>query len=180
VTDWWGDSAAWATAVGTISATVTALYIASRGWREAAAEREDRDAAQARRVTVDDNQEGSYKITNFSDAPILNVGVRSAIRVKYGWLPDNPPEFIETRLRGASSGERRVLGPGETLTIDALSENHSGIKLTIRFTDANGLDWKRTSSGRPVRSVERRRRARRGVLSLIRKKRFERRYPGLG
>ena len=82
VTDWWADSAAWATAVGTISATVTALYIASRGWREAAAEREDRDAAQARRVVVDDYENGTFKIINFSDAPILNVGVLKAVRLK--------------------------------------------------------------------------------------------------
>jgi hypothetical protein len=176
VTDWWSDSAAWATAVGTISATVTALYIASRGWRDAAAERDDRDAAQARRVIVEESEEGSFKITNFSDAPFLNVGVLIAVRVRSGWMADNPSEMIETRLRGVGSDMLTVLPPNETLTADALSENHSGIMLTIRFTDANGLDWKRTRNGRPRRLVERRPQGRRGVLSLIRKKRLERRY----
>jgi hypothetical protein len=43
VTDWSADAAAWATAVGTGAAAVAALYIANRGWREAAAQRrEDR------------------------------------------------------------------------------------------------------------------------------------------
>jgi len=39
MTDWWANSAAWATAVGTGSAAVVALYIASRGRRDAAVER---------------------------------------------------------------------------------------------------------------------------------------------
>lgn len=172
MTDWWGDSAAWATAVGTISATITALYIASRGWREATAEREDREAAQARRVVVD-NDEGSFKITNLSDAPILHVGVLKAARLEYGW---QFKELVETRLREDRSGERTVLRPNETLTVDVLSEDRSNIALTIRFTDANGLDWRRTQNGLPRRLVARQRPGRRGVLSLIRKKRFERRY----
>jgi hypothetical protein len=96
VTDWWSDSAAWATAVGTISATITALYIASRGWREAAAEREDREAVQARRVVVDDNGKGGFKIINLSDAPVLEVGVLTAARLEYGW---QFKEYVETRLR---------------------------------------------------------------------------------
>jgi hypothetical protein len=173
VTDWWADSAAWATAVGTISATVTALYIASRGWREAAAEREDREAAQARRVVMDDNEEGSFKITNLSDAPVLEVGVLMAARLEYGW---KFKELIETRLREDRSGMRTVLRPNETLTVDVLSEDHSHIALTIRFTDANGLDWKRTRNGRPRRLVERQDRGRRGFLSLFGEKRFKRRY----
>ncbi len=174
MTDWWGDSAAWATAVGTIGATITALYIASRGWREAAAEREDREAAQARRVVVDGNGKGSFKIINLSDAPILEVGLLKAARLEYGW---QFKELIETRLREDKSGMRAVLRPNETLTVDVLSEeDHSNIALTIRFTDANGLNWQRTSNGAPRRLFKRRDRRRRSFLSLIRKKRIERRY----
>ena len=178
MTDWWADSAAWASAVGTISATVTALYIASRSWREAAVEREDRDAIQARRIVVDDNEKGSFKIVNLSDAPILDVGALSAIRHRLYDI--NPPEVLDTRLREDSSGMRTVLRPNETLTVDVLTENYSNIRLTIRFTDANGLAWKRTRNNPPRRLFERKQKGRRGILSLIRQKRFERRYVECG
>jgi hypothetical protein len=47
MTNWWDVSAAWAGAAGSFAAVVVALYIAMRGWREAA-DREIR--AQARLV----------------------------------------------------------------------------------------------------------------------------------
>ena len=168
MTDWWGDSAAWASAAGTISATITALYIASRGWREASAERDDRDAAQARRVVVDGNGEGSFKIINLSDAPVLEVSVLMATRLEYGW---QFKELVDTRLREDKSGMRAVLRPEESLTVDVMSEDHSNIALTIRFTDAHGLDWKRTSNHAPCRLVDHQARRRHSFVPLGRKKR---------
>jgi hypothetical protein len=66
VTDWWADSAAWASAVGTVSATAAALYVALRGWRDAAAERADREAAQARLIVMEKDSGTSFKITNLA------------------------------------------------------------------------------------------------------------------
>jgi hypothetical protein len=71
---------------------------------------------------------------------------------------------------------RTVLRPDETLIVDVLSEDHSGVHLTIRFTDANGLDWKRTSNNSPRRLFERQYRNSRGLLSVLRKKGIERQY----
>ena len=122
---------------------------------------------------MDGNGEGSFKIINLSDAPILEVGVLKAARLEYGW---QFKELIKTRLREDMSGMRAVVRPNETLTVDVLSEDHSNIALTIRFMDAHGLNWERTSNGAPRRLFERQDRRRRSFLSLILKKRIERRY----
>jgi len=115
VTDLSGDLAAWLSAVGTIGATVAALYIAQRGWQQAAAERIHRDAAQARQVVME--QKGAtIEIINFSPAPILNVQVP---------VQDSDVKrqvVCGARMRDAGPrGDRAVLGPKETIIVDILS-----------------------------------------------------------
>lgn len=156
MTDWWADSAAWASAVGTIGATVTALTVAWRGWRDAAAERADRDAAQARQVVVTAISGTTMQVTNFSAAPILYV------QAKHVWLMSmngQPLDKYQARLQGADPrGVRVVLSPQESVKVDISTQTGAppppgGYALTLRFTDAAGLDWERTGNDPPRRLI---------------------------
>ena len=150
MTDWWADSAGWATALGTIGATVTALTLAWRTRQDAAAERADRDAAQARQVVLRDLPGTSMRITNFSVAPILYV------QVQHIWLMDmdslRPVEQLLGQLQGGDPrGVCIVLPPQESVIVDVITQTGApapggGYALTIRFTDSAGLDWERRSA----------------------------------
>jgi len=99
---------------------VAALYIASRGWREAAAERSDRDAAQARQVVMRDQRSSTIEITNYSTAPVLHVEVQSVFRA--AGLSLQLTEQLVTRPRGGDArGVRTVLDPRESLSVDILT-----------------------------------------------------------
>ena len=157
MTDWWADSASWASAIGTIGATVSALYIALRSWRDAAAERADRDAAQARQVVINYLKSAVVEVTNFSISPILFLLVRDVWR-----LNDDHTQVAEryrARVQGADARRAKLLlAPQETIRIDITSSTGSpplpgAYALTIRFTDAAGLDWERTGNEPPRRLV---------------------------
>lgn len=154
VTDVSGDLAAWLSAVGTISATVVALYIAQRGWQESAHERINRDTAQARQVVME--QKGAaIEITNFSPAPILNVEILNP------WILDptdmQPRVVCQARMRDTGPrGRRVVLGPQETVTVEILSPDGKPADaggfytLSVIFTDATGMDWQRDGDNPPA------------------------------
>src|ERR1035441_194765 len=111
MTDWWADSSSWASAIGTIGATVPALYIALRSWRDAAAERADRDAAQARQVVINYLKSAVVEVTNFSISPILFLLVRDVWR-----LNDDHTQVAEryrARVQGAEIGRAPCRETGE-------------------------------------------------------------------
>jgi hypothetical protein len=164
MTDWWSDSAAWASAIGTIAATSTALVVALRAWRDTEAERKardaeraDRDAAQARLIVVSSPNGASIEVSNFSTAPILHVEVQHVWRMSSD--ATRPVEQYQARLRGGDSRKVwTVLAPQESKTVDIVSQDSNGIPrgnyaLTIRFTDAAGLDWERTGNDPPRRLI---------------------------
>jgi hypothetical protein len=153
VTDVSGDLAAWFSAVGTFSATVAALYIAQRGWREAGAERLHRDAAQARQIVMEQNGT-TIEITNFSQEPILDVQIMNPI--------DQQRSVVcQARMREADlRGLRVILGPKENAIVDILSpegqpaDPGGSYTLTVRFTDAAGMDWQRDGNNPPAWLIE--------------------------
>ena len=111
MTNWWEVSAAWAGAAGSFAAVAVALYIAVRGWRDAAS-REIR--AQAQLVycytsleRLDDARfpgaVPAFVVVNGSDQPVF--GVRIADR-KAG-LPLIPAHNVQ--LEAMSSAEAREL-----------------------------------------------------------------------
>lgn len=153
MTDVSGDLAAWVSAAGTISATVAALYIAQRGWREAGAERLSRDAAQARQIVME--QKGAaIEITNFSQSPIVDVEIRNPIDQRESVV-------CRARLRRADSrGFQVILGPKDTAVADIMSPDgqpadpDGSYTLTVIFTDATGMDWQRDGNNPPAWLIE--------------------------
>jgi hypothetical protein len=149
VTDVSGDLASWVSAVGTIGATVAALYIAQRGWREAGAERLHRDAAQAQQIVME--QKGAtLEITNFSEAPIMDLQIMNPI--------DQQQSVVcLARIRDADQrGFRVILGPKESAVVDVMSPDGEpadpggSYTVTAIFTDAAGMDWQRDGNNPPA------------------------------
>jgi hypothetical protein len=156
VTDWWADSAAWATAVGTGAAAFVALYIANRGWTIAANERADREAVQARQVVISPS-EGALRITNHSSLPIADLRVWEDSWP--GAAPIEPLEKVSvganeqgawTTLLAGESVEIKFRRPGDLEYLPGSNPN----SLAIRFRDAAGLEWQRRGNNRVLRVLK--------------------------
>src|SRR5690242_3151441 len=89
MTNWWEVSAAWAGAAGSFAAVIAALYIARRGWRDAAA-REMRAQAQLVHCYTawgpplqgegagEDDHRALFVVRNDSNQPIYRVEIPEA------------------------------------------------------------------------------------------------------
>lgn len=158
-TDWSTISAAWATAVGTIGASVVALLIARRGWKLEAEDRSDRSAAQARLITFSSSKAGApltADIVNHSLLPILRLAVVEAYRMK-----GNERERVKVIPVGADDdGGWSVLLPEQTVNVrfEAFSGSQhlspgNYFELIFEFIDQAGLRWRRRSNEQPERVI---------------------------
>lgn len=175
--DWlaaWGQTAG---AIGTAAAVGVALWLAFREsrWRRADqaerdAERADRDAAQARLVTVEPTYpEVVYardlhiviKIVNASLLPIFDVKVVDLscdVAPGHTWrIDDSDGDGFKIEFRVLAAGEPFYLpveyvDPAGRST--ALMEAGGTDHVTIEFTDSVGLRWRRRDNDAPVRVIE--------------------------
>ncbi|WP_410587208.1 hypothetical protein [Amycolatopsis sp. lyj-23] len=168
----WGQ---WAGAAGSIAAVVVALGIAIRDGRMRDKERRDAEKAQARTVTAEVRQlprerwnafvsPFAVTITNHGNLPITQVALITVIciidgRAHLKWQIKNAHDehadqtsyFVDT-----------VIGPGENSSAAVLSfadadrdskiEPRSSI-IEIEFVDAQGLRWRKTNNGEPIRVI---------------------------
>lgn len=164
-------------AIATAAAVIVALSLAirERRWRRAdqtaaAAERNDRDAAQARLVSINvEPMEYGYDprgttdvvtVLNGSGEPIHEVSIAEVSN------PGAPPESwdydLSTPLSDMFTTEPRVIPAGEKFTLPIQFQGeHGGLvvsfeptSVTIQFTDSRGLRWRRTDSNAPVRIID--------------------------
>ncbi|MFF8593989.1 hypothetical protein ACF061_21590 [Streptomyces sp. NPDC015220] len=140
--------------VATAAATLVALGVAVRDGRARAAERADRDAAQAR-LLITRARGGTVYVDNYSDQPFLEVWWITADAVG--------PASEVTPVRYAGQ-ERRYIRPlpakgSSTIGLsEQVWDGHSGpsprnstVRATIHYLDAAGLWWSRTGGEQPVR-----------------------------
>jgi hypothetical protein len=162
--------------VFTAAAAGVAVWLAVREgrWRRADqaerdAERADQDAAQARLVTVEPtydpfsdfrgvDYETTVKILNASTRPILDVkvtDVRNEDAADLGW------KFDAIGYLDGQPSEARVLPAGDTYKLPIGHVDASGKAVypggedhvTIEFTDAAGLRWRRREKEAPERAI---------------------------
>ncbi len=165
------STADWIAAIGqaagalfTAAAVGWAVFLARREgqWRredqaERAAERADRDAAQARLITVEhrweDYPEFAVRIRNGSIMPILDVQIAEV------W---NDGKRLDWTTHG-DMFDASVIGAGEGLDwpVSIRRGNsragppESGIDhVTVEFTDAGGLRWRRRDHEPPSRLID--------------------------
>lgn len=159
--DWlaaWGQIGG---ALGTVATLSVAIWLARRDSRWRKAEQADRDATQARLLTIDTDYAYGGKspwqmvvlIANNSTLPMLDVKielVRNSDAVDLGWRygADDP----ETQVSA------NVLRPGKQLVVEI--ELVDGNKqqwpngtdsVTVTYMDNNGLCWRRRDRHLPER-----------------------------
>lgn len=142
VTNWWDVSAAWASAAGSFAAVAVALYIATRGWRDAAA-REVR--AQAQLVHCHTYWGG------VTDRPLPGVGPMFLVR------NDSDQPIYKVRIQDhegtiamiPAEGERRVsMAQAEAKKFGFQTSAYDGpYPVAIFFSDAATLRWHRDRDG---------------------------------
>lgn len=167
------EAAEWISAIGqglgaiaTAVAVIVALRIANRESRWRREDQADRDAAQARTVTVEPTYDPMthpdtrmiLRVLNGSRAPVFDVKVTEFVNVDrpdLRWKIDdrNEPIMIKAPVLAAGdvfvlpvsfieANDQRVLPDGEDFAI-------------IEFTDAAGLQWRRRNNDAPVRVLAR-------------------------
>jgi hypothetical protein len=151
MTDWWAVSAAWASAVGSLAAVIAALYIAGRGWRDAAARE---TSAQARLIhchtdwtTMSEEHPNMWSnvprfvfaVRNGSDQPIYQVRI-----LKQG---------IEIAMVPAGSVHHETMTrkQAQDFGFPSPMPNDRGpfpgpYPVAVEFSDAAGLRWVRDGS----------------------------------
>lgn len=144
-------------ALATLAAVIVALWIAGRDTRRLEGERADRDKAQARLVAITAVGSGGagIVITNHSDRPILHpqiedVTVNGSLGLTWRVNPKVPN----------AGRPRDVLSPGEPFEVPVEFVDEGGTvtrldqgqcTVTIIFTDAAGLRWRRVGNSEPTR-----------------------------
>ena len=164
------ELASWVSAISTSAATIAALGLAVWEIRRAAAERRDREAAQARRVTITvPRRSRSVDITNYSDQPVHQPQIVSMgdppPRVRLGGFERASDKSSSTAASSSTTEYAEVLPPGKTHRVlfdyldadgqptdgSAVAKHVDAENVTIAFTDTSGLRWRRTGSGEPIR-----------------------------
>ena len=147
MTDWGAVSAAWAGAAGSFAAVVVALYIAGRGWRDAAA-RETR--AQAHLVHC---YTGWAQATRGLRGPLNPDGPVFVVR------NDSEQPVYRVEIPGSEEEiEIPVIPAGDVCTqamrrVDAqsfgfgTSAYQGPYPVAVEFSDAAGLRWMRNRDG---------------------------------
>jgi hypothetical protein len=160
--DWiaaWGQVGG---AVGTTAAVGIAIWLALREscWRKT--EQADRDAAQARLLTIDtDYHSGGHSpfqivviIANNSSAPMLDVGIEAVRNLQepglgWGYGADDPEATVRAN----------VLVPGQRLVVEVVFIDEDKQQqwpggpnsVTVTYTDSSGLRWRRQDRQLPER-----------------------------
>ncbi|WP_157101592.1 hypothetical protein [Nocardia shimofusensis] len=170
----WGSIADWAAAAGTITASVAALGIAGMDRRERKHEREEADLAQARLVLITVESPagpGGYRVRveNFGARPVLNIAFETAtidelplVRVAPPTDGREPEAVLQPGRAPATFFVAFVDEQGETALGQAVEDAHGGfryplapptssVKVTVRYTDAGGVQWVRTGDDAPRR-----------------------------
>ncbi|WP_344017980.1 hypothetical protein [Pseudonocardia kongjuensis] len=159
-------------AVATAAAVIVALWLAirERRWRRAdlvavAAERDDRDAAQARLITVAcdfrDTLTGSVSVTvrNESASPVFDVRIKKVesddpdvVSWDYDFGQMDELYDVAPTVLSASAEIRAVAWyhDGTGTPIRTFADDHA----TVQFTDSNGLRWTRRDTAAPVRLID--------------------------
>lgn len=169
VADWlaaWGQIGG---AVGTVATLCVAIWLARRDNRWRRAEQADRDAAQARLITVElDYYYPGYvegpkivaKMVNSSSQPVHEAKVdllRNIAKPHLRWRYDDDGDDPELKVWA------NVLNPGEKFRVGVeffepgsyrTTYVGGGSDVTITFTDANGFRWSRKNSEAPRRIVD--------------------------
>ena len=147
MTNWWEVSAAWAGAAGSFAAVVVALYIAGRGWRDAA-DRETRAQAQLVHCYTDwaeptHGNKGAgtvsfgpvFVVRNGSSQPIYKVRGLQEPKFTLAMVPAG--DMLRVRMTAAQA---KVFG--------FQTPAYQGpYPVTIAFSDAAGLRWVRETDG---------------------------------
>jgi hypothetical protein len=154
-------------AVFTAAAVAVALWLAIREGRWRRAEQADRDAAQARLVTV----QADYRYPGHVEGPLILLTIKNSsdkpvFDAKVSLVRDiNQPDF-GWRFGGTGDPEEReyatVLSPGESFVVEVvfIGENRRVVypggaaEYTITFTDALGLRWSRQDTQAAVRIID--------------------------
>jgi hypothetical protein len=143
--------ATWVSAGGTILAAIVALGIALREQRNARAERQDRDAGQARCVTVTVAWSSTVlEITNHSQLPVRRPRIESMGDPRSWWAAPGEVSPYQDPLNDSDYSE--VLPRNTTYRVRYHGQEDPD-SVTIMFTDAAGLRWRRTGLGEPLRIV---------------------------
>lgn len=173
VADWIAAIGQAAGAIFTAGAVAVAVWLGwrDRKWRredEAAsrAERADRDAAQARLVTVEpdygyndwDLNAFDVKVHNGSSDPIFDVKISQLVAEgqathpwDFFWGPLDPgPEHLRVLLGGKGFTWMVAYVDGRNRTVVLQGTDH----ITIDYVDAVGLRWQRTDHQPPRRVLE--------------------------
>jgi hypothetical protein len=174
VADWVAAIGQVAGALFTAAAVAVALWLAVREsrWRRADqaerdAERIDREAAQARLIAVEATYdyfsklakvEYAVKVLNGSSLPIFDVkiaDVRNDDIPDLGWRIDPlgylDGQPIEARVLPAGGSFGLPIGFVDTLGRAAYPDGEDHV--TVEFTDAAGLRWRRRNNEPPERAI---------------------------
>jgi hypothetical protein len=152
VVDWVSALGEVAGAVGTVAAVVVALWVSNRSMRQQRAEQADREAGQARLITVDFYRaDGRWwvRTTNHSAAPVFDVQI-DEVRHTVGTseiesVPGHPAELA--KLAAGQDNDRAVaVGDGVNPS--------TGDVVVLRFLDARGLRWRREGTAQPQRVLD--------------------------
>lgn len=171
----WGTFPEYLSGIGTVGTLAVALWVLKREMDD----RRDRDAAQARLVTVDAGMASGnvvpVKVTNRSSEPIIGLEVDEV-----SWRPPLGPDVrwrVPPTVMGARSAVS-VTAPGDTFTVPVEFINVAGERqpikvpgdITVRYSfhDSRGLTWSRVGGRAPVRVTQRRSRWWSGLLPSAR------------
>lgn len=150
----WGTVANVAAAVGTVGATVAAVWIAIRDGRQRERDRKDEQAAQARLVSVEVDRAILFgaviRVTNHSSAPVF------AVRVEHVHTSPDPLSFGFADQRR----EWARIDPGDEVSVTCNLYLKDGRNLSpvgdmtlvsadVSFVDVNGLRWRRWGNTPP-------------------------------
>jgi hypothetical protein len=160
-TDWisaWGQVGG---AIGTVATFVAVIWIDRR-------DKNDRAAAQARLLTVEPDYhhraEGDVDfvacVVNHSKEPFFNVAIVDVCNTQHPEVKWRPADTARRPY------EAQILEPGEGGSIylpivlpddvDRLTRyGEKRDQITVRYTDSNGLNWKRRDQEAPDRLRER-------------------------
>lgn len=173
----WGTFPDYLSGIGTVGTLAVALWVLTRELDD----RRDRDAAQARLVTVDaETASGDVvpvRVTNHSSEPIIGLEVEEV-----SWVPPHGPDVrwrVPPSIMGARSSAS-VTPPGESLWVPVEFVNAAGERqgirvpgaVTVRFSfhDSRGLTWSRVAGEQPLRVINPRGGRRGRMLAAMRRR----------
>ncbi|WP_445184568.1 hypothetical protein ACTXG6_40350 [Pseudonocardia sp. Cha107L01] len=173
--DWIAGIGQAAGAVGTFVAVVVALGAGRRAQRLRDEDRADRDAAQARMISVHvvdrfspdavptnirtSEHEQTISIRNDSLEPVFRAGV---IDMRLADEPQDGRHRWELVPNLAQTARRQVIEPGGSAKFDVRYFDSAGeiawpegdMIVSIEFRDSRGLVWRRDNDDEPVRKKQ--------------------------